>query len=195
MRTKFKYYFSLFRSKLTYKHTAIPIVIYSYLNLKNQIYCNEEYKKILLKDLDKLNEGEMKRFIVGNTEKESIVVIKYNGEYYGLSNYCPHFGAPLSSGILLDNVIKCPWHGASFDITTGLCEIGPSLDGLNKYTISKEKDDYYAIVDMSTIQKGKSANMAKRDIANDKHFVILGGGPAALSCAETLRSAGFTVFF
>ena len=36
--------------------------------------------------------------------------------------------------------------------------------------------------------------MTKRDPANETHFVILGGGPASLSAAETLRSSGFTVF-
>lgn len=34
--------------------------------------------------------------------------------------------------------------------------------------------------------------MAKRDINNKTRYVIIGGGPAGLSCAETLRQSGFT---
>ena len=34
--------------------------------------------------------------------------------------------------------------------------------------------------------------MSKRDTTNKQHYVVIGGGPAGLSCAETLRQAGFT---
>lgn len=34
--------------------------------------------------------------------------------------------------------------------------------------------------------------MTKRDPNNKTHFVILGGGPAGLNCAETLRQSGFS---
>ncbi len=134
----------------------------------------------------------MKEIKVGQTDKESILIVKHNGKYHALSNYCPHFGAPMSTGVLIDNVIKCPWHGASFDILSGQCDIGPSIDGLNKYDIVEENGELFALVDMATIKKGKKAEMAKRDPNNETHFVILGGGPASLSAAETMRTTGFT---
>ena len=34
--------------------------------------------------------------------------------------------------------------------------------------------------------------LTKRDPNNKKHFVIIGGGPAGLNCAETLRQSGFS---
>ena len=34
--------------------------------------------------------------------------------------------------------------------------------------------------------------MVKRDPSNDKKMVIVGGGAAGLTCAETLRQSGFT---
>ena len=34
--------------------------------------------------------------------------------------------------------------------------------------------------------------MAKRDPANKKVYVIIGGGPAGLNCAETLRQSNYT---
>lgn len=34
--------------------------------------------------------------------------------------------------------------------------------------------------------------MSKRDPNNKTHFVIIGGGPAGLNCAETLRQSNFT---
>ena len=34
--------------------------------------------------------------------------------------------------------------------------------------------------------------LTKRDPNNTQHFVIIGGGPAGLNCAETLRQSGFS---
>ena len=34
--------------------------------------------------------------------------------------------------------------------------------------------------------------LTKRDPANTQHYVIIGGGPAGLNCAETLRQSGFS---
>ena len=42
------------------------------------------------------------------------------------------------------------------------------------------------------LPKKKSMPLAKRDPDNKTHFVIIGGGPAGLNCAETLRQSGFT---
>ena len=42
------------------------------------------------------------------------------------------------------------------------------------------------------LPKKASMPLTKRDPANPKHFVIVGGGPAGLNCAETLRQSGFS---
>lgn len=64
-----------------------------------------------------------------------IGVFNVAGEFYALRNYCPHRGAPLCKGRITGvmngpepgtyelerdgEVIRCPWHGYEFDITTG----------------------------------------------------------------------------
>jgi NAD(P)H-nitrite reductase large subunit len=42
------------------------------------------------------------------------------------------------------------------------------------------------------LPKGHTQPMAKRDPKDNRRFVILGGGPAGLFCAETLRQSDYT---
>ncbi len=57
------------------------------------------------------------------------------GSIYALNNYCPHAGAPVCSGPITGttesdasydarwvregDILRCPWHGWEFDISTG----------------------------------------------------------------------------
>jgi len=48
-----------------------------------------------------------------------IAVFKIGDNYYAIDNRCSHHGGPLCHGIIKGTVIKCPWHGSEFDVTTG----------------------------------------------------------------------------
>ena len=199
LNINFKLAFNQIKKSLISKQIAIPLFLtmaYSFHQFYNKkiSFCNPEYLKVLLEGAENLNHGEMKEIKFGNkTSKESFLILNYQGEIHALSNFCPHFGAPLHTGLLIDNVLKCPWHGASFDIQSGMCEISPSIDGLNKFSVIKEENNLYALIDLNLISKGKCPEMSKRDPNNKISFVIVGGGPAGYSCAEALRQSGFTV--
>ena len=105
---------------------------------------------------------------------------------YCISNSCTHFGAPLGTGILFDDKVVCPWHGASFSVVTGALNGGPALDGLVTFNIY-EKDGKQYVKVPSQLPRGEPEPMAKRDPNNKKRFVIVGGGASGLTCAESLR--------
>ena len=185
----------LFNTKNFSKYAVIStsiIGLYKYkYSTKVSLSLEEEFKKFSLSGYESLQEGEMREFKYGTQEKESILILKYDGQLRALSNYCTHFGAPMHTGVLIDRVVKCPWHGASFDVVTGKTDISPSLDGLDVFDIVTENDALY--VKLPTQMKNKKlAEMAKRDLNNTKKYVIIGGGAAALSAAETLRQSGYT---
>lgn len=189
---------SFFRNtSFSIKSYSIPLIfstMFAYNKYKNRnyLYLNSNLKKVELKDLNSLKEGEMKEIKYGKGDKESFLVLRYEGKIHALSNYCPHMGAPMHTGVLFDKLLKCPWHGASFDVITGGCEIGPSMDGLDKYEIIQENEKHYALIDLTTIKTGKTLLMAKRDPSNKNKYAIIGGGPAGIACAEALRQGGFT---
>jgi len=71
-----------------------------------------------------------------------VVVFNVRGGLFAVRDVCPHQGAPLSSGIVVNGVhsdrpgcyswdpatphIRCPWHGWEYDLTTGRSWSGPS---------------------------------------------------------------------
>lgn len=67
-------------------------------------------------DVNDLADGQMKAIVL---EGQKLLLIKQDGEFYSMSNKCPHMGCPLSKGTLKDDVIKCPCHDWQFNISTG----------------------------------------------------------------------------
>lgn len=141
-------------------------------------------------EVDDLKDGEMREVDVGEGKA---LLVKENGQFYAIGNKCTHYGAPLAKGALSNGRIRCPWHGACFNVKTGDIEDFPGLDSLPKFDVTvadgkvKVKGDK-ALLTSSKVQK----SMCKQSADNQKSVLIIGGGPASVMCAETLRKEGFT---
>ena len=84
----------------------------------------------------------------------SIGVFNVDGEFFALLNRCPHQAAPLClgaiSGTMLPaepghyvyglhgRVLRCPWHGWEFDITTGEMIFVPDPVHARSYEVAVE---------------------------------------------------------
>ena len=49
----------------------------------------------------------------------AIVVFNLGGEFFALSNRCPHRGGPLSEGIVHGASVTCPLHNWVIDLASG----------------------------------------------------------------------------
>ena len=65
-----------------------------------------------------------------------VLLVHQNGEWSAVGAKCTHYGAPLSKGCLGNGRVRCPWHGACFNITSGDIEDFPGLDSLPKFQVS-----------------------------------------------------------
>ncbi len=74
-------------------------------------------------------------------EKKRIAIFNVDGNFYALDDYCPHKGAPLSTGYLGVSDVTCPWHGASFELATGKGLGGPCGGGIGSYPIRVAGED------------------------------------------------------
>lgn len=46
---------------------------------------------------------------------------------FALDNLCPHRGAPLHDGFVVDGVVTCPWHQWQFQLKDGVCRNIPKV--------------------------------------------------------------------
>ncbi|XP_026101049.1 apoptosis-inducing factor 3-like isoform X1 [Carassius auratus] len=145
-----------------------------------------------IKDLEN---GQMREVDLGAGRA---LLIKEHGEFFAMGHKCPHYGAPLVKGVLSKGHVRCPWHGACFNITTGDIEDFPGLDSLPTFQVRVEKEKVIIRADKQALQtQRRSKAMSKcsaviNSSTGFSHILIIGSGPAGLVCAETLRQEGFT---
>ena len=88
-----------------------------------------------------------------------IGILRVDGDFFALRNECPHKGAPLCeekvSGTFLpsrpndyvygmeDRVLRCPWHGWEFDLTSGRSLFQPDEVKVKVYPVTVEAGDVF----------------------------------------------------
>jgi nitrite reductase/ring-hydroxylating ferredoxin subunit len=86
----------------------------------------------------------------------SIGVFNVDGAFFALRNRCPHQGGPLCHGTIsgfvsatkpgeyrIDRhgeILRCPWHGWEFDVTTGQSWFDPGKVRVRRYEVTIEPD-------------------------------------------------------
>jgi len=57
-----------------------------------------------------------------------LVAVFFDGsDYHAMDDLCPHMGASLGSGPLVDGVVTCPWHAWRFGVCDGAWCDNPTL--------------------------------------------------------------------
>ncbi|XP_072397902.1 apoptosis-inducing factor 3-like [Diabrotica undecimpunctata] len=136
-----------------------------------------------------IQENELKTFPLGNGE---VLLVKQNNVISALGSKCTHYEAPLVKGALGNGRIRCPWHGACFKISTGDIEEFPGLDSLPCYQVTIEGENVKVRAKKNDLISNKRIKpMGGKLGTTEDSIVIIGGGPAAETCAETLRQEKF----
>ncbi|XP_047538074.1 apoptosis-inducing factor 3 isoform X1 [Vanessa atalanta] len=152
---------------------------------------SSQYVESVVCKVNDLNENEMKVFDIG--EEGKVLLVKQKGEFSAVGTKCTHYGAPLVSGALGDGRVRCPWHGACFNLKTGDIEDFPGFDSLPCYQVTvSQKGEVKVRAKISDLKSNKRIkDMGMVSPCNESSVVIVGGGPSGATCAETLRSEGF----
>lgn len=89
-----------------------------------------------LERLINLDEGYRRTFQVGG---RSLLLLVVDSQPLLIEDSCPHQGAPLSKGTLVNGVLRCQRHGIEFQLPSG-CSLLSSCPGLSMLKLVYEGD-------------------------------------------------------
>ncbi|XP_075887955.1 apoptosis-inducing factor 3 [Nelusetta ayraudi] len=136
-----------------------------------------------------LQDGQMMEVEVGH---HNVLLTRCEGRFSAIGNQCTHYGAPLSKGALTGHTVRCPWHGACFNVLTGDLEEYPGIDSLPCHKVKIQNSKVYVSVNKRTLSQEKRIKPMGMAVPGITHTVLLlGGGAASLICAEVLRQENF----
>ena len=73
-----------------------------------------------------------------------VALFNLNGELYAIEDVCTHDGGPLVEGTIVNGCeVKCPRHGARFDIRTGAAISFPAFEPTASYGVRVEGNDVW----------------------------------------------------
>src|SRR3954452_103550 len=83
-------------------------------------------------DTANVGDGEM---VLGHAFGEAVLLARRGEELFAIGATCTHYGGPLAKGLMVDCVVRCPWHHARFDLCTGEAIAAPALNNVACYNI------------------------------------------------------------
>ncbi|MCZ6572266.1 MAG: non-heme iron oxygenase ferredoxin subunit [Planctomycetota bacterium] len=80
-------------------------------------------------------------------EGRTLALFRLGDRYYALDNKCTHWDGPLGEGFVEGDSITCPWHGAQFQIETGVVCRAPARRDVRRYPVRVEGSDLLVDLD------------------------------------------------
>jgi NADPH-dependent 2,4-dienoyl-CoA reductase/sulfur reductase-like enzyme/nitrite reductase/ring-hydroxylating ferredoxin subunit len=134
--------------------------------------------------------------VVGSAGDEDVVLIRRGEEIFAVGATCTHYHGPLAQGLLVGDTLRCPLHHACFNIRTGEALRAPAFDPIATWRVERigaivfvrEKRD---AANAGSDQPSKELQRIHRAPGALRSVVIVGGGAAGLSAADSLRRNGY----
>jgi nitrite reductase/ring-hydroxylating ferredoxin subunit len=76
-------------------------------------------------------------------EGRRVALYRLGDGVFATSDICPHLGASLSQGCIVEGFVECPLHFALFDIRTGAAEGGVTTRAVRTFQTKVEHGDIY----------------------------------------------------
>ena len=100
---------------------------------------------------DELAPGEIKQYRV---EDRFVALCNVDGEFHAFEDVCTHQFTHLSDGEFAGSEVKCPLHGARFDVTTGAAKSLPAVKPVPKHEVKVEDGTVYVALNPKRVKLG-----------------------------------------
>src|SRR5512132_3386887 len=119
-------------------------------------------------EAENVGDGKM---LLGHAFGEAVLVARRGDELFAIGATCTHYGGPLAKGLMVDCIVRCPWHHARFDLRTGEAIAAPALNNVAAYKIDKRGKQFFVTgkIHEKPVPKPKSSPAS---------VVIVGAGAA-----------------
>jgi apoptosis-inducing factor 3 len=122
--------------------------------------------------------------VTGHVGDDEVLLVRHGGTVSAIAAHCTHYHGPLAEGLVVGTTIRCPWHHACFNLSTGEALAAPALSPLSCWQVEERGG--------KIIVGGKQEQPAPKPTGSPtQRIVIVGGGAAGFACAEMLRRRGF----
>jgi nitrite reductase/ring-hydroxylating ferredoxin subunit len=101
--------------------------------------------------VDEVGPGEIKQYIV---DDRFVALCNVDGELHAFEDVCTHQFAHLSEGEFTDSEVKCPLHGAKFDVGTGAAKSLPAIKPVPKHEVKVENGNVYVALNPKRVKVG-----------------------------------------
>jgi NADPH-dependent 2,4-dienoyl-CoA reductase/sulfur reductase-like enzyme/nitrite reductase/ring-hydroxylating ferredoxin subunit len=134
--------------------------------------------------------------IGGHVGDKSVVLVRRGQEFFAIGGTCTHYSGPLAEGIVVGEIIRCPWHHACFNLRTGESTCAPALDPVSRWDV-EVRDDRVRVTrerenpDGATPIARDGQQPLPPSSTDRQRIVLVGAGAAAEAAAEMLRRSGF----
>jgi NADPH-dependent 2,4-dienoyl-CoA reductase/sulfur reductase-like enzyme/nitrite reductase/ring-hydroxylating ferredoxin subunit len=129
--------------------------------------------------------------MAGQVDGDPVLLVRRGEEWFAVGAACTHYSGPLPEGLVVGDTVRCPWHHACFDLRTGHTLRPPALNDLPSWAVERRDGRVYV---GARLKKPAGRPGAQRTTARARapeRVVIIGGGAAGDSAAETLRREGY----
>ena len=123
--------------------------------------------------------------LAGHADGEAVLLARRGGAWFAIAAHCSHYSGPLAEGLMVGDTVRCPWHHACFNLRTGQPLRPPALNDLPTWEVEQRGDRVFV-----GAKRAPAKPASSRRGAPDR-VVIIGGGAAGDSAAETLRREGY----
>ena len=140
--------------------------------------CRAMATQYRLKDVSSLdlNDGQMQEAQVEGIEEGKVLLVKSLGRIHAVSPKCTHYGAPLKNGVVSrEGRLRCPWHGACFNVGTGDVEDAPALDPIATFEVSQRDGSVFITGEERTIKANRRDLNISCSPQGQEKLVVVGG--------------------